>query len=431
MLDIKFIRQNPDKVKEGCQKKQVKVDINLLLEVDKKRREVLQALEDMRAQKNKASKKISETKGGKEKQKIILQMRELDKNSDRLTENSKKLDEEFKKLMLQIPNLPFDDVPVGRDERDNVVLREVGEKLKFDLPAGRQGFQPKDYLEIAENLDLIDVKRAAKTSGTRFGFLKREAALMEFAIINFVFENLLGEDFIPIVPPVMIKPEMMRGMGYVERGGEEIYFVEKDNLYLIGTAEQIIGPMHADETLEEKELPKRYAGFSSCFRREAGSYGKDTKGILRVHQFDKVEMFIFCQPEESKKEHQLLLSIEEKLMQALKLPYRVIQICTGDLGDPAAAKYDIEAWMPSENRYRETHSTSNCTDFQARRLNIRYRDKSGKLNFVHTINGTAFAIGRILIAIIENYQQRDGSILIPPVLQPYLNGLKKIERKNP
>ena len=431
MLDIKFIRQNPDKVKEGCQKKQVKVDINLLLEVDKKRREVLQALEDMRAQKNKASKKISETKGGKEKQKIILQMRELDKNSDRLTENSKKLDEEFKKLMLQIPNLPFDDVPLGRDERDNVVLREVGEKPKFDLPAGRQGFQPKDYLEIAENLDLIDVKRAAKTSGTRFGFLKREAALMEFAIINFVFENLLGEDFIPIVPPVMIKPEMMRGMGYVERGGEEIYFVEKDNLYLIGTAEQIIGPMHADETLEEKELPKRYAGFSSCFRREAGSYGKDTKGILRVHQFDKVEMFIFCQPEESKKEHQLLLSIEEKLMQALKLPYRVIQICTGDLGDPAAAKYDIEAWMPSENRYRETHSTSNCTDFQARRLNIRYRDKSGKLNFVHTINGTAFAIGRILIAIIENYQQRDGSILIPPVLQPYLNGLKKIERKNP
>jgi len=429
MLDIKFIRQNPDKVKEGCQKKQVKVDINLLLEVDKKRRELLQALEDMRAQKNKASKKISETKGGKEKQKIILQMRELDKNSDRLTENSKKLDEEFKKLMLQIPNLPFDDVPVGRDERDNVVLREVGEKLKFDLPAGRQGFQPKDYLEIAENLDLIDVKRAAKTSGTRFGFLKREAALMEFAIINFVFENLLGEDFIPIVPPVMIKPDMMRGMGYVERGGEEIYFVEKDNLYLIGTAEQIIGPMHADETLEEKELPKRYAGFSSCFRREAGSYGKDTKGILRVHQFDKVEMFIFCQPEESKKEHQLLLSIEEKLMQALKLPYRVIQICTGDLGDPAAAKYDIEAWMPSENRYRETHSTSNCTDFQARRLNIRYRDKSGKLNFVHTINGTAFAIGRILIAIIENYQQRDGSILIPPVLQPYLNGLKKIERK--
>jgi len=431
MLDIKFIRQNPDKVKEGCQKKQVKVDINLLLEVDKKRRELLQALEDMRAQKNKASKKISETKGGKEKQKIILQMRELDKNSDRLTENSKKLDEEFKKLMLQIPNLPFDDVPVGRDERDNVVLREVGEKLKFDLPAGRQGFQPKDYLEIAENLDLIDVKRAAKTSGTRFGFLKREAALMEFAIINFVFENLLGEDFIPIVPPVMIKPDMMRGMGYVERGGEEIYFVEKDNLYLIGTAEQIIGPMHADETLEEKELPKRYAGFSACFRREAGSYGKDTKGILRVHQFDKVEMFIFCQPEESKKEHQLLLSIEEKLMQALKLPYRVIQICTGDLGDPAAAKYDIEAWMPSENRYRETHSTSNCTDFQARRLNIRYRDKSGKLNFVHTINGTAFAIGRILIAIIENYQQRDGSILIPPVLQPYLNGLKKIERKNP
>jgi len=221
-------------------------------------------------------------------------------------------------------------------------------------------------------------------------------------------------------------------MGYTERGGEEIYFIEKDNLYLIGTSEQIIGPMHADEIFEEKELPKRYLGFSTCFRREAGSYGKDTRGIFRVHQFDKVEMFSFCHPEKSKEEHQLLLSLEEKLMRALKIPYRVVQMCTGDLGNPAAAKYDIEAWLPGENRYRETHSTSNCTDFQARRLNIRYRDsKTKKLEFVHTLNGTAFAIGRTLIAIIENYQQKDGSILIPAVLQPYLNNLRKIERKNP
>jgi len=456
MLDIKFIRNNPDLVKEGCRKKQVKIDIDRLLEVDKKRREVLQALEDMRAQKNKASKEISGTKGEeyklssspfaaarvdeKEKQKIILKMRELDKNSDRLNGTLKVLRGEFQNLMLLIPNLPLDDVPVGRDERENVVLREFGEKPKFaersliSRPRSTRAFdfKFKDYLEIARNLDLIDVKKAAKTSGTRFGFLKGEAALLEFALINFAFDTLTREGFILIVPPVMIKPEMMKGMGYVERGGEEIYFIEKDNLYLVGTSEQIIGPMHADEIFEEKELPKRYLGFSTCFRREAGSYGKDTRGIFRVHQFDKVEMFSFCHPEKSKEEHQLLLSLEEKLMRALKIPYRVVQMCTGDLGNPAAAKYDIEAWLPGENRYRETHSTSNCTDFQARRLNIRYRDsKTKKLEFVHTLNGTAFAIGGTLIAIIENYQQKDGSILIPAVLQPYLNNLRKIERKNP
>jgi len=413
MLDIKFIRNHPDRVKEGCKQKHIKVDVDLLLEVDKKRRQTLQALEDMRSQKNKANKEIQRTKNKKEKDKIILKMRELDKNSDRLTKTLKELEGEFNNLMLQIPNLPLADVPIGRDERDNVVLREWGVKPKFD-------FKFKDYLEIAQNLDLINVKRAAKTSGTRFGFLKGEAALLEFALINFAFDTLTREGFILIVPPVMIKPEMMKGMGYVERGGEEIYFIEKDNLYLIGTSEQIIGPMHADEIFEEKELPKRYLGFSTCFRREAGSYGKDTRGIFRVHQFDKVEMFSFCHPEKSKEEHQLLLSLEEKLMQSLKIPYRVVKICTGDLGDPAASKYDIEAWLPSENRYRETHSTSNCTDFQARRLNIRYREKSGKLNFVHTINGTAFAIGRTLIAIIENYQQKDGKILVPEVLQKYL-----------
>jgi len=387
----------------------------------------LQALEDMRAQKNKASKKISETKGGKEKQKIILQMRELDKNSDRLTENSKKLDEEFKKLMLQIPNLPFDDVPLGRDERDNVVLREVGEKPKFDLPAGRQGFQPKDYLEIAENLDLIDVKRAAKIAGSRSGFLKRELVLIEFALIKLAFDTLMKEGFVPILPPVMLKPEMAKGTGYFEAADiEDAYFLPKDNLFLIGTAEQSLLTMHANEILDEKELPRRYLGFSTCFRREAGSYGKDTKGILRVHQFDKAEMFSFTKPEDSIKEHQFFLEMEEKLMLALKIPYRVVNICTGDLGRPAAAKYDIEAWLPSENRYRETHSTSNCTDFQARRLNIRYRDKSGNLNFVHTVNGTAFS-QRPILAIIENYQQKDGKILVPEVLQKYLL-FKEIKR---
>jgi len=420
MLDIKFIRENPDLVKQGCQKKQVKVDINLLLEVDKKRRETLQALEDIRAKKNEASKQIAQMKDEKEKQTKILEMRELDRNHDRINESFKKLDKEFNKLMAKVPNPPLEEVPTGKDETENVVLREVGEKPKFD-------FEPKDHLVLGESLDLIDVKRAGKVSGTRFGFLKKEAALLEFALINFGLEILMKEGFVPVIPPVMIKPEMMEGMGYVERGSEEMYFLEKDNFFLVGTSEQIIGPMHANEILDEKELPKRYVGFSSCFRREAGSYGKDTKGIFRVHQFDKLEMFSFTHPEKSKQEHQLMLSLEEKLMQSLKIPYRVVQMCTGDLGDPAASKYDIEAWIPSQERYRETHSTSNCTDFQARRLNIRFRKKDGKLNFVHTLNGTALAMGRMIIAILENYQQKDGEILVPKALQGYLK-LKKIGR---
>jgi len=422
MLDIKFIRENPNKVKQGCQNKQVKVDIDLLLEVDKKRREILRALEDMLAQKNRASKIISQTKNEKEKKKMILEMKELDVNSDRLNKELKELEKEFNNLMLQIPNLPLDDVPVGKDERDNVVLREVLERPKFN-------FKAKDYLEISGNLDLIDINRAVKISGTRFGFLKREAALLEFALINFTFDNLIKEGFVPIIPPVIIKSEMARGMGYPEQfDGEEAYYLEKDKLFLVGTSEQSIGTMHAGEIFEEKELPKRYVAFSTCFRREAGSYGKDTKGILRVHQFDKIEMFSFCKPEDSKKEHDFFLDLEEKLMGKIGLPYQVVRICSGDMAFPTARQYDIESWIPSENRYRETHSTSDCTDFQARRLNIRYRDsKTKKLEFVHTINGTAFAIGRTLISILENYQQKDGSVKIPEVLQKYLK-LKIIKK---
>ena len=415
MLDIKFIRENPKLVKEGIKRKQVEVDIDQLLEVDKKRRETMTALEDMRAQKNKASKEISKLKNEKEKKKIILEMRELDSNSDRLDERLKELDNEFDSLMLLIPNLPLKDVPAGKDESDNVVLRQVGEKTKFN-------FKPQNYLELAEKLDLIDTKRAAKVSGTRFGYIKNQLALMEFALINMVFDLMVKKGFKIIVPPVMIKPEMMKGMGYVERGKEDIYFIEKDNLFLVATSEQSIGPMYADEVLDEKDLPLRYAAFSSCFRREAGAYGKDTKGILRVHQFDKIEMFSFCHPDKSREEHEFFLSIEEELMKLIKVPYQVLNICTGDLGDQAAVKYDIEAWLPTENRYRETHSTSNCTDFQARRLNVRFRNvKENKLEFVHTVNGTAFAIGRTLIAIIENYQQKDGSVLVPLALQKYLN----------
>jgi seryl-tRNA synthetase len=407
MLDIKFIRQNPDRVKEGIAKKQVKIDIDRLLELDEKKREYLKKIESLRAEQNKLGKEdITRA------QDIKSQIKEIEPKLEGI-------EGELEKLMRQIPNLPLDDVPVGKDEKDNVVLREWGKKSQFK-------FKPKDYLEIAEKLDIIDVKRAAKVAGTRFGYLKGKAVLLEFALVKLAFDVLTKENFVPIIPPVMLKPEMMEGMGYIERGGEEIYYIEKDKLYLIGTSEQSIGAMHAGEILEEKELPKRYVGFSTCFRREAGAYGKDTKGILRVHQFDKVEMFSFCHPEKSKEEHQFFLKMEERLMQLLQIPYRVVQICTGDLGNPAAQKYDIEAWMPSQGQHRETHSTSNCTDFQARRLNVRYRDsKTKKLEFVHTLNGTAYAIGRILIAIIENYQQKDGSIKVPKALQKYI-GFKKI-----
>jgi len=414
MLDIKFIRQNPEKVKEGCRKKGANVDIGHLLEVDKKKRELLQAFEDMSAKKGSATADIQKAGSKKEKDAIILGMRELDRNSDRLNKDLKETEKELDDLMYQIPNLPLDDVPVGRDENSNVVLKEVGKKTEFK-------FEPKSYLEIAEKLDLIDVERAAKVAGTRFGYLKREAVLLEFALIRLAFDTLTKKGFVPVLPPVMLKSEMARGMGYLEQAdANEAYYLPQDDLYLIGTAEQPLGTMHTDEVLSEKDLPKRYIGFSTCFRREAGAYGKDTKGIFRVHQFDKVEMFSFCKPAESQKEHQFFLEIEKNLMNDLKLPYQILHICTGDLGFPAAAKYDIEAWFPNQNRYRETHSTSNCTDFQARRLNIRYKKKDGKPDFVHTVNGTVFS-QRPLLAIIENYQQKDGTIVVPKVLQKYLS----------
>jgi len=416
MLDINFIRANPEKVKEACKNKNVNVDVDLVLSLDKKKRELMTEIEALKAEQNKIS------RGGKDNMVLIDQAKEIKAKIKQTEPELEKIDSELKNLLLQLPNIPFDDVPVGKDDTQNVVLRKVGQTPKFLFHA------PRDYMELGTALDLIDTERAGKVAGSRFGYIKRDLALLEFAIIKFGLDTLLKEKFIPVFPPVMLKKEMARGTGYFEATDEkEAYYLPEDKLYLVGTAEQSLVAMHAGEILNEKDLPLRYTTFSTCFRREAGSYGKDTKGILRVHQFDKLEMVIFSKPEESQKEHELLLSIEEKLMKALGVPYQVVNICTGDLGRPAAKKYDIEAWLPSEKRYRETHSTSNCTDFQARRLNIRYRDKSGKVNFVHTLNGTAFAIGRILLMIMENFQQKDGSIKIPKVLQKYVG--KKIIKK--
>ena len=411
MLDINFIKENQDLVKKGTKDKDYDPSlVDQLLKVDGTRRDLIGKIETLRAERNKLGKDDIE-KGKKVKEEL-----------KQIEPDLAKTEENLKELLCQIPNPPAADVPIGKDESENVEERKWGEIKKFD-------FQPKASFELGELLDIIDTKRGSKVSGTRFGYLKNEAALLEFALINFAFENLLKEGFVPIIPPAMISFDSMKGMGYLENGGQEnMYALDKDKMILVGTAEQSIGPMHKDETLLEKELPKRYVGFSSCFRREAGSYGKDTKGIFRVHQFNKVEMFSFARPEDSDKEHEYLLSLEEKLMQQLELPYRVVKMCTGDLGHPAARKYDIEAWFPSENRYRETHSVSTCTDYQARRLNIRYRDKDNKIKFIHMLNGTAFS-ERPILAILENYQQKDGSVEIPKVLQKY-TGFQKIASKS-
>ena len=316
--------------------------------------------------------------------------------------------------MYYLPNLPLPDVPVGKNEKDNKVLYEVGKKPKFN-------FEPKKHYEIGESLDIIDTQRAAKVSGSRFGYLKGQAALLEFALINFALKKLVKKGFIPIIPPVLIKEEMMKGMGYIdtEVDREERYFFEKDKQYLVGTSEQTVGPMHSGEIFEKKDLPLRYISFSSCFRREAGSYGKDVRGVMRVHQFNKLEMFSYSKPEDSVSEHKLFLAIEEELMKELALPYRVIHLSTGDLARPSASTFDIETWLPGLGEYKETHSVSNTTDFQSRRLNIRMRSKNGELEFVHMLNGTVFS-ERPILAILENYQQKDGSIKIPKALKKYM-----------
>ena len=413
MIDIKLLRENPKVVKQALKKREVDLDIDKLLELDKRKREMIQEVESLRSQRN----EISAQKGKPADLEKAKQIKQELKKKEKDLEN---IEKEFDSLFIMIPNILLDDVPIGKSEKDNKVIREWGKPKKFD-------FKIKDHLEIGKTLDLIDFERAVKISGARFGILKNQAVLLEFALIQFAFDTLLKKGFSLIVPPTLLKTEMMKGMGYLdtEEDREERYFLEKDGLYLTGTGEQMVGPMYQGETFESKDLPKRFVAFSSCFREEAGSYGKDTKGIFRVHQFDKVEMFSFTKPKDSLKEHLYLLDLQEKLMQELEIPHRVVHLCSTDICRASASTYDIESWIPSQDKFRETHSTSNCTSFQARRLKIKYRE-GDKTNFVHTLNGTAFAVGRTIIAILENYQQKDGSILIPKVLEKYL-GFKYIK----
>lgn len=413
MLDIKFIRENPKLVAEKSKQKNVEIDIKRLLDVDSQLQKVRLEVQGLREERNNVAKSKDITKGKQVKE-------ALEKKEEKLPE----LEKEFKNLMINIPNPVLDGVPIGGEE-NNEVIKTVGKPTKFN-------FDPKDHVSLAVDLDLIDIERAAKVSGSRFAYLKNQLVFLELALIQFALENLSKEGFIPVFPPVLIKHEITEGLGYWNTGNNNNYYFvsdyeelegdkEKENpLYLIGTGEHAVVPIHKDEVLEEKELPKKYVVFSSCFRREAGSYGKDTQGILRVHQFDKVEMVEFIKPEDDEKERRNILSLSEKFMQDLGLPYQLVKLASGDLGFPSAETIDIETWLPGQNKYRETHSISTTTDFQARRLNIKY--KSGNENkFVNILNGTAFAIGRTLIAIMENYQQKDGSIDIPKVLQKYTN----------
>jgi len=410
MLDIKYIREHPEEVEIAAKNKGVAVHIGHLLEIDRKLREIAAEVQKLQEEKNVAAKNRDIEKG--KEIKTQLDSKEAARNS---------LKNELDTIMLTIPNPAKSDVKVGKDDSENEVLRKVGTPRIFDFPA-------KDHLELGEALDIIDVKKAAEISGSRFNYLKGDGALLEFALRQLAFDTLLKEGFIPVVPPTLIKKEIMDGLGYTAMGeAENIYGIAQDDLYLVGTAEQSIVPLHMNDTLKLEELPKRYVGFSSSFRRESGSYGKDTKGIFRVHQFNKVEMVSFVAEGEDDKEHEYLLSLEEKFFQMLNIPYQVVGICTGDLGFNAARKYDIEAWIPSQERYREVTSTSTVTDFQSRRLNMKYTDGKEK-KYLQVLNGTAFSMNRPIIAILENYQQADGIVLIPEVLQQYI-GKAKISPK--
>lgn len=414
MIDSDLILENPEKVKSALKNRGVNdIDVEKIKRLIEEERRQKRELDVKRAELNGVSAEIA--KAGSAKTKEIMERATALKGAVKTSENAHgKVEKELLNSLRVIPNIPLGSAPVGKSEVDNKVIREWGKHPIF-------GFAAKDYLALTEP-HLIDIERAGKVSGSRFGYIKGELAQLEFALVQFAMSELHKKGFIPVVPPVLIKQEMMQGMGYIDtrKDQEERYYLEKDNMYLVGTSEQSIGPMHKGEVLDEKVLPLRYVAFSTCFRREAGSYGKDTKGILRVHQFDKVEMFIFSKQEDSEKEHALLLECEEYLMRQLKLPYRVVALSTADLAAPSAATFDIEAWMPGQNAYRETHSCSNTTDFQARRLNIKYKGEKGN-KFVHMLNGTAFAIGRMLIAIVENYQQKDASIKIPQVLHNYFS----------
>jgi len=419
VIDVSLLRGDPEGLAAAFARRHLSVDVAQLAALDRRRREARTRAEDLRAAQKRAGKAIASLQGQEKAEAIATAARLAEEYRGSLA-GADALDAAFDEVWRTLPNPPHPSAPTGGSEADNVELKRWGEIPSFPFPA-------RDHVELGEALGLIDTERGAKVSGARFAYLRGPAALLEFALVQFALNRLAGAGFSPTVVPVMVREEALYGTGFFPGAREQVYAVgsserggvpvEPDGLYLVGTAEVPLAAQHTDEILDGAALPVRYAGFSTCFRREAGTYGKDTRGIFRVHQFDKVEMFSFCHPDRSWEEHEYLLSREEDLVQALGLPYRVVNVCTGDLGDSAAKKYDIEAWLPGQQAFREITSCSNTTDFQARRLRIRFRDADGATRLVHTLNGTGVAVGRTLIAIIENYQQADGSVVVPEVLR--------------
>lgn len=423
MLDIRYIRENAGLIKEGARKKRIPVDIDRLLEVDDDRRRLLQDSENLKAEKNRATQEIAKLTGP-EKAGAIARMKQVSDDVKALEEKLAAVQEEFNSLMLRVPNPPDAEVPEGVDDTENVEIRRWGDVPKFD-------FEPRDHVELGEMLDIIDIPRGVKLAGSRNYFLKNEGALLEYAVLMYALNKLVGKGFSPMIVPHLVKDIAMIGTAYFPGGEEQAYGCERDGLYLIGTAEVPVTSYHYDEILEEKDLPRHYCGISPCYRREAGTYGKDTRGLYRIHQFQKIEQVIICKndTEISASEHEFITNNSEEFVKSLGLAHHVVMVCSGDLGQPQKRKYDIECWMPSRKNYGETHSSSKFYDFQARRLKLRYRDSEGNVTFCHTLNNTYVATPRILIPILECNQRKDGSVVIPEVLRPYMGGIEIIEPK--
>lgn len=423
MLDIKFIRENKEFVKDGAIKKQYDPKIiDEVVELDEKLRILRVEVENLRAKRNQVSREVAKEKNQAKKQELIASTGDLKNNLKQKEEELTKLEGEFKEKMLWVPNPPADDVPVWRDETGNVEVKKWGRLPHLDSPI-------KDHIELGESLDLLDLDRGAKIGGFRAYFLKNDLFLLEQAILTFAMRYMIEKGFTPMSVPWLVKKEALIGTGYFPWGEEDHYKVQ-DDLHLIGTAEVSLTAYYGGETFNEKDLPVKLVGLSPCFRREVGSYGKDTRGIFRLHQFNKVEQVVLCKNdhEESVKWHEKMLNYAEDILQALKLPYRIMLMCTGDMGPGQVKKYDIETWFPAQGKYRETHSDSYFHDFQSRRLNMKYKTESGEMKFVHTLNNTVIATPRILGAILENYQQRDGSVIIPEILRDFV-GKDKITPK--
>ena len=417
MIDPQLLKTNVEVIKENLKKRDLKIDLEILTRLDEERRAIKFESEKLRSEQKKLGKEIA-TSEGDQKNKLLNKAEKLSEKVKQLSDDNQKKDEQFFNEWIKIPNIVNPSSPVGKTDEDNKELKKVGTPKNI--------VSPLSHLNIGENLGLINVEKASSVSGSRFSYLFGDLVKIQFNLVSFAMNKLSEKGFNPTIPPVLVRENALYGTGFFPDDSDQVYEIPNDDLFLVGTSEVSLAALHSDEIVSYDSLPIRYAGYSTCFRREAGTYGKDTSGIFRVHQFDKVEMFSFCSPEKSDEEHEFILSIEEEILQELEIPYRVVDVCTGDLGSSAAKKYDIEAWIPSQEQYREVTSCSNTTDFQARRLNIRTKiDKNSTL--LHTLNGTAIAVGRILIALLENNQTKDGNVEFSENLSKIL-GINKLSK---